>query len=121
MSTVDHLYSHAMALFTAALIPIPTLDELNVQSLGLSFFQRKGLLYVPLGFIILILVATSNFSRKQRLAPGVPIVGGNNARCIKENRTRFIHDGKAMLEEGYRQVRKSVNQSCKCAPNGVKV
>ncbi|PKY00091.1 putative cytochrome P450 [Aspergillus campestris IBT 28561] len=36
-----------------------------------------------------------------RLVAGVPIVGGKDAATIKQNRIRFVHDGKRMLQEGY--------------------
>ena len=44
------------------------------------------------------------FSKHQRLIPGIPIVGGDSQQDIKNSRIRFIHDGKAMLEEGYKKV-----------------
>ncbi|KAI0550324.1 putative cytochrome P450 [Xylaria curta] len=46
--------------------------------------------------------------KRQRLAPGVPIVGGSDKASIKRNRTRFIHDGKAMLVEGYKKNKGSI-------------
>jgi hypothetical protein len=42
--------------------------------------------------------------KRQRLVPGVPIVGGDDRQSIQKNRIRFIHDGKSMLEEGYKKV-----------------
>ncbi|KAH6674969.1 putative cytochrome P450 [Halenospora varia] len=42
-------------------------------------------------------------SKHQRLVPSIPIVGGSDKESIKKNRLRFIHDGKSMLEEGYKK------------------
>lgn len=42
--------------------------------------------------------------KRQRLVPGIPIVGGDDRQSIQKSRIRFIHDGKSMLEEGYEKV-----------------
>ncbi|KAH7028636.1 putative cytochrome P450 [Macrophomina phaseolina] len=67
---------------------------------------------VPCSTILLVaFVATAvihHFAarRRQRLVPGVPIVGGNSAKALAESRKRFYHDSKAMLLEGYKQSRR---------------
>ncbi|KAL2287027.1 hypothetical protein FJTKL_06052 [Diaporthe vaccinii] len=38
---------------------------------------------------------------KQRLLPGIPVIGGENKEDCIRNRERFRHDSKAMLTEGY--------------------
>ncbi|OTB06304.1 hypothetical protein M426DRAFT_115142 [Hypoxylon sp. CI-4A] len=40
-------------------------------------------------------------SPKQRLIPGIPIIGGANSRDRTQNRERFRHDSQAMLAAGY--------------------
>lgn len=55
----------------------------------------------------LFLLYFQSVSKHQRLVPSIPIVGGSDKESIKKNRLRFIHDGKSMLEEGYKKVRYS--------------
>ncbi|OAQ58685.1 cytochrome P450 [Pochonia chlamydosporia 170] len=38
---------------------------------------------------------------KQRLVPGIPIIGGEDEASIRKSRIRFLHDGMQMLLEGY--------------------
>jgi hypothetical protein len=60
---------------------------------------------VGLVTIVVSILFIAPFGKRQRLAPGIPIVGGSDKASIKKNRTRFIHDGMAMLAEGYQKVR----------------
>lgn len=55
-------------------------------------------LVITLGFFL------QNGGRKQRLVPGIPVVGGSDRESIKKQRKRFIHDSKAMITEGYKKV-----------------
>lgn len=41
---------------------------------------------------------------KQKLVPGVLVVGGSDRRSIKANRERFRQNAKEMLQEGYKSV-----------------
>lgn len=43
-------------------------------------------------------------SKKQILAPGVLVVGGNDKKSIQQNRERFRENAKEMLEQGYKIV-----------------
>lgn len=54
--------------------------------------------------VALLLIYLQATTKKQRLLPGVPIVGGSDPASIKASRMRFIHDSKAMLTEGYKKV-----------------
>jgi len=68
--------------------------------------SNNNLVFIVLAFATLTLgysLATGK-SKKQRLVPGVPIVGGTDKESILQSRIRFIHDGKNMLQEGYSQV-----------------
>ncbi|KAI0107962.1 cytochrome P450 [Hypoxylon sp. NC0597] len=57
------------------------------------------------GLLILITITaiTWNYlsTPKQRLVPGIPIIGGASTKDRIRNRERFRHDSKAMLTEGY--------------------
>lgn len=44
------------------------------------------------------------FRKRQRLAPGVPIVGLEGGTSLAAARKRFVHDSKSMLVEGYMKV-----------------
>ncbi|KAI1818685.1 putative cytochrome P450 [Poronia punctata] len=58
--------------------------------------------------IIIAVLLIVPFGKRQRLAPGIPIVGGSDKESIKKNRQRFIHDGMAMLAEGYEKHKGSM-------------
>ena len=126
MSVADHVFAQLTALFISALMIIACLrcaaaDEMPLPSssssgsrfslleeLNFSGFQTRGSSYVFIllaGLLLVTTVSTSRSKRRQRLVSDIPIVGGSDGQCVKENRKRFIHDGKAMIEEGYRQVR----------------
>lgn len=66
---------------------------------SLTPFHKYGLLAV------ILLIATTTygalFRTRQRLVSGIPVVGGTTGADLKESRERFIHDGPAMLLEGY--------------------
>ncbi|KAI1091697.1 cytochrome P450 [Rostrohypoxylon terebratum] len=62
--------------------------------------------------ILAIIISTAvlwNYfsSPKQRLVPGIPVIGGASIKERIRNRERFRHDSKAMLTEGY--FRNNVN------------
>ena len=58
-----------------------------------------------LTFLVIILgLFLQNGGSKQRLVPGIPVVGGSDRESIKKQRKRFIHDSKAMIIEGYKKV-----------------
>ena len=62
--------------------------------------------YLVLTAILALTLVTvfSQFKKRQKIVPGIPIIGGSDKESIQRNRKRFIHDGKAMLLEGYEKV-----------------
>lgn len=57
--------------------------------------------------VVFLLVSTSAFqsySKRQRLAPGIPIIGVDKNGSVKEARKRFISDARGLLREGYEMV-----------------
>lgn len=42
-----------------------------------------------------------------RLIPGIPVLGGSDPTVMKCSSERFVHDAKAMLQQGYEQVSRS--------------
>lgn len=69
-------------------------------------FVSQNLVFVSAFLLFAILLYRLSFQKRQRLVPGIPIVGGEDRSSVKENRIRFIHDGKNMLTEGYKKVRR---------------
>lgn len=65
--------------------------------------QRSSLAAFVVLFVFLRYLWNSQ-KKRQKLVPGIPIVGGKDKASIIKNRQRFIHDSKAMLEEGYQKV-----------------
>lgn len=61
-------------------------------------------LFAALAGIVTVVFIIWNKWSGQRLVAGVPIVGGKDTATIKQNRLRFVHDGKRMLQEGYQAV-----------------
>jgi hypothetical protein len=79
-----------------------TFDDLP---LSVQAFQIHSRLIPWLGALLVIHFLIQRWAvKRQRLVPGVPIVGGTDRQSIQKNRIRFIHDGKSMLEEGYEKV-----------------
>ena len=63
----------------------------------------------PYTILVAVLTLTlitffGRFKKRQKIVPRIPIVGGSDKKSIQQNRKRFIHDGKAMLLEGYQKV-----------------
>lgn len=57
--------------------------------------------------VIFLLVSTSviqSYSKRQRLAPGIPIAGVDKNGSVKAARQRFIPDARGLLREGYKMV-----------------
>ncbi|KAF2764143.1 putative cytochrome P450 [Teratosphaeria nubilosa] len=54
--------------------------------------------------VIFILQASCSRSHRQRLVPGVRIVGGSSKEEIRQNRTRFASQGKDMILKGYEET-----------------
>ncbi|KAJ2998234.1 hypothetical protein NUW58_g387 [Xylaria curta] len=80
----------------------PLLPQLqNLSSIHVAAIL--GLVTIAIG--IVSVVASG---RRQRLALGIPIVGGSDKASIKKNRIRFVHDGMAMLSEGYEKNKGSM-------------
>ncbi|KAI0839477.1 cytochrome P450 [Hypoxylon sp. FL0890] len=63
------------------------------------------------GLLVLITIALITWTYlsapKQRLVPGIPVIGGASTKDRIRNRERFRHDSKSMLTEGY--FRNNVN------------
>ncbi|KAL8764502.1 MAG: hypothetical protein Q9194_007026, partial [Teloschistes cf. exilis] len=54
--------------------------------------------------VVFFLVSSSaiqSYNKRQRLIPGVPIVGIDERGSVKAARKRFVHDAKGLLQEGY--------------------
>ena len=63
--------------------------------------------------IIFLLISTSaiqSYNNRQRIAPGIPIVGADGPGGVKAARKRFLGDAKGMLREGYEQVGEPPNR-----------
>ncbi|KAK1657956.1 cytochrome P450, partial [Colletotrichum godetiae] len=57
-----------------------------------------------LGLVVGVLILLyAIWPDRQKLVPGILVVGGNDRRSIKANRERFRQNAKEMLEEGYRR------------------
>ncbi len=52
---------------------------------------------------VLSVVVFSN-SKRQRMLPGVPVIGLDGTKTIRQAREQFRHDSKTLLLEGYRKV-----------------
>jgi hypothetical protein len=77
----------------------------SISSAIIEFAQQRPLFVVLISVLFLIILKRSlGPSKRQRLVPGIPIVGGSDKKAILKNRKRFIHDGKDMLLEGYEKV-----------------
>ena len=84
------------------------------QSLRAALYeQAKNAINQPLNLksalivVILLFISSSSlwsYSKKQRLAPAVPIVGVDANGNVKAARKRFTYDAKGMLQEGYGMV-----------------
>ena len=64
------------------------------------------------GLLLLLCLSILTFlsqPKRQRILPGVPIVGVGEAVKVSEARTRFRHGSKDILLEGYQKV-KSVHR-----------
>ena len=55
-------------------------------------------------FVVFAVQLFALWSPKQRLVPGIFVVGGFSKDHIKESRSRFVHDSRSMVLEGYQQV-----------------
>ncbi|XXH01261.1 hypothetical protein Hte_007615 [Hypoxylon texense] len=95
--------SSSSMLDTALLAP-RLFDDCVTWASSLSKNEIGGLLL----FVALAVILLKYFSKpKQRLVPGIPVIGGASKKDRIRNRERFRHDSKAMLAEGY--FRSNVN------------
>ena len=119
MSVADYLYAHLIALFISGILIVACLRSAAaempllsgsaskfsvLEDIEFSGFQNRVSSYVFIILTGLLLVTVSSRPKKQILVPDIPIVGGSDSQHVKENRRRFIHDGKSMIEDGYQQV-----------------
>lgn len=74
---------------------------IEAQPLAESTPRPAIILFVV--FVATTIIYLLSAQKRQRLVPGVRIVGGGSAKALVESRKRFYHDSKAMLLEGYRQ------------------
>lgn len=85
-------------------LPRALLDQLS----GSHSSPLKATSSIIYGLLFLITCYAGYASRfitrtgRQRHLPGVPIVGGSDPASIAKSRERFVHDGKNMLTEGYK-------------------
>lgn len=77
-----------------------------------SFVSQK-LVFVSAFLLFAILLYYLSPKKRQRLVPGIPIVGGEDRSSVKKSRIRFVHDGKNMLAEGYKKVRRKYIDLCR--------
>ncbi|KAK3177962.1 hypothetical protein OEA41_000094 [Lepraria neglecta] len=114
MAIKDYLYANLMALFVSAGLIVFSLryvvGETESKFLaiqGFEFFENRTKLssYLTVIVVGLLFVTLPQRPKRQKLAPGIPIVGGSDIQHVKQNRKRFIHDGKSMLAEGYRKTK----------------
>lgn len=108
-----------MAANATALFGAEGLDASTPSALFISMPMIKTVLFAPraileanlrwqlIGALATVLVAAwlMEPSKRQRLATGVPVVGGNSKEDIMKSRNRFVHDAKSMVCDGYQQVR----------------
>lgn len=79
------------------------LSPRNFSSVIIEFVQQHPFA-IAFAAAALFLILKWHLVPKQKLVPGVPIVGGNSKKEILASRKRFIHESKDMLVEGYEQV-----------------
>ncbi|KAI4237689.1 MAG: hypothetical protein LQ352_007923 [Teloschistes flavicans] len=56
-------------------------------------------------FFLVSSSAIQSYTNRQRLAPGVPIVGIDERGSVQAARKRFVHDAKGLLREGYEMAK----------------
>ena len=91
----------------AAEMPLLSGSELKIFFLkSVDPFSYQSKIFGCVNIIVagLLLLFLSSYLEKQVLVSGIPIVGGGDSQHVQENRRRFIHDGKSMIEDGYQQV-----------------
>lgn len=86
-------------------LPLPTFIDLVLSPVILKALAAANSYVALIGLLALTLVAVfGQFKKRQKIVSGISIVGGNDREAVLRNRTRSIHDGKAMLLEGYQKV-----------------
>ena len=67
----------------------------------------EGSIWPAIVAVLLVLAAIQSFALwtpKQRLVPGILIVGGSSKDEVRASRSRFVHDARSMVLEGYEKV-----------------
>ncbi|TKX26518.1 cytochrome P450-like protein 1 [Elsinoe australis] len=104
--------ANATALFGAEDLDasIPSASFISMPMIKTVLFAPRAILEANLrwqliGALATVLVAAwlMEPSKRQRLAAGVPVVGGNSKEDIMKSRNRFVHDAKSMVCDGYQQ------------------
>ena len=84
------------------------MDKASIFALPARFGPfEKGSIWPASLTVLLVLCAVqllALWSTKQRLVPGIFVVGGSGKDQIKESRSRFVHDSRSMVLEGYQKV-----------------
>ena len=84
------------------------MDKASVFALPARFGPfNEGSIWPAVLSLLLVLLAIQSFAPwtpKQQLVPGVFIVGGSRKDEVKKSRSRFVHDSRSMVLEGYEQV-----------------
>ena len=80
----------------------PTL--LKLFEYGEELSRGRGKIVLAFSFVLILFVLFGTPKKRQRLVPGIPVVGGDYEANVLKNRKRFVHDGKDMLLEGYQKA-----------------
>lgn len=98
-----HILSSIMGFLSE--LPLPASMDPVLPPAILKALAVANPYIILIGLLVLTLITvSSHFKKRQILVPDIPIVGGSDKESVLRNRNRFIHDGKAMLLEGYRKV-----------------
>ncbi|KAG8628254.1 hypothetical protein KVT40_004127 [Elsinoe batatas] len=111
LDTVPNITTSWFATMNKQALLSPSLDSpyqlsVYVSRFSASFMGRWHLLILA----ITIALAAHHFewSKKQRLAPGILVIGGHDRQSILKSRDRFVHDARSMVVEGYRKTNKGM-------------
>ena len=86
-------------------LPLPTSVDLVLPPAMLKALTVVNQNLILIGLLTLTLITVfGHFGKRQKIVPGIPIVGGKDKESVLKSRKRFVHDGKAMLLEGYQKV-----------------
>ncbi|KAF4556517.1 Cytochrome P450-like protein 93 [Elsinoe fawcettii] len=105
-STMGVFNSQALPSFLPLEVGISVKNYLLSPLPFTAVAARWHLLAAFLAIIFLSQVVSP--SKKQKLSPGILVVGGNDKKSILQNRDRFVYDAKSMVVEGYKKTDKGM-------------